>query len=151
MLTKQLIRDEGNVPYLYDDATGAAIVKGSTVVGYPTLGVGFMVDRDKGGRIPQPVTDFWLDYEINKITAVIEERLPEFSSLSAPRRAVLINVAFNTGINGLFNFKKMIQAVKVKDFDTAAIELLDSAAARQLTKRYTRLAAQLASGTWVMD
>ena len=63
MLKKQLIRDEGDVPYAYQ-----------TALGYLTIGVGFLIDKRKGGRLPDAVRDFWLDYEINKTTAELEKK-----------------------------------------------------------------------------
>lgn len=44
MIKKQLIRDEGNVPYAYSDS-----------LGYLTIGVGFLIDKRKGGRLPEAV------------------------------------------------------------------------------------------------
>ena len=131
MLKKQLIRDEGDVPYAYQDS-----------LGYWTIGVGFLIDKRKGGRLPDTVRDFWLDYEINKATADLERRLPFFSSLSQARKDTLINMAFNLGVNGLLNFKKTIALMAEGNHSEASREMLDSRWARQVGQRANRLSQQ---------
>jgi lysozyme len=66
------------------------------------------------------------------------------------RRAVLYNMAFQLGINGLLGFEKMIAAYRIKDYRTAAEEMLDSlwASEKQTPKRAKRLANQMISGEW---
>lgn len=131
MIKEQLIRDEGDIPYAYQDS-----------LGYWTIGVGFLIDWRKGGRIPDAVRDFWLEYEINKITNELEKRLPFFSSLSQVRKDTLINMAFNLGVNGLLNFKKTIALMADGKHAEAALEMLDSAWARQVKDRAQRLSQQ---------
>lgn len=131
MLKKQLMRDEGNVPHAYQDS-----------LGYWTIGVGFLIDKRKGGRLPDTVRDFWLDYEINKITSELEKRLPFFSKLSQVRKDTLINMAFNLGVNGLLNFKITIQLMAVGMHTEASREMLDSRWAQQVGQRANRLSQQ---------
>ena len=131
MIKKQLIRDEGDVPYAYQDS-----------LGYWTIGVGFLIDKRKGGRLPDTVRDFWLDCEISKITSELEKRLPFFSKLSQVRKDTLINMAFNLGVNGLLNFKITIQLMAVGLHEAAAAEMLDSRWARQVGQRANRLSQQ---------
>lgn len=54
-------------------------------------------------------------------------------------RSVIIEVAFNIGINRLLGFKMMRQAIKDQDFIEAAAQLKDSKLYRQLTSRYAPL------------
>lgn len=131
MLKKQLIRDEGDVPYAYQDS-----------LGYWTIGAGFLIDKRKGGRLPDTVRDFWLDYEINKTTAELEKRLPFFGALSQVRKDTLINMAFNLGVNGLLNFKKTIELMADGKHAEASREMLDSRWARQVGQRAKRLSQQ---------
>lgn len=74
------------------------------------------------------------------------EQLPKYSSLSEPRKAVLMNMAFNLGIVGLKRFKKMFAAIEENDFDTAADEMLDSKWATQVKGRAERLAEAMRKG-----
>ena len=131
MIKKQLIRDEGDVPYAYQDS-----------LGYLTIGVGFLIDKRKGGRLPDAVRAFWLDYEINKATTELEKRLPFFSELSQVRKDTLINMAFNLGVNGLLNFKKTIALMAGGKHSEASREMLDSRWARQVGQRADRLSQQ---------
>lgn len=138
MLKKQLMRDEGDVPHAYQDS-----------LGYWTIGVGFLIDERKGGRLPESVRDFWLDYEVNKITAELEKRLPFFNGLSQVRKDTLINMAFNLGVNGLLNFKKTIALMAGGQHELAAAEMLDSAWARQVGDRAQRLSKQWREGRYI--
>ena len=138
MIKKQLIRDEGNVPYAYSDS-----------LGYLTIGVGFLIDKRKGGRLPDAVRDFWLDYEISKTTAELEKRLPFFSELSQVRKDTLINMAFNLGVNGILNFKKTIALMADGKHTEASREMLDSRWARQVGQRANRLSKQWCEDRYV--
>jgi lysozyme len=50
-------------------------------------------------------------------------------------RLVLLDMAYNMGINSLLGFKRMFAALDVGDWDRAATELLDSKYARQVPER----------------
>lgn len=69
-----------------------------------------------------------------------------WAGLDDVRASVIVEVAFNDGLNGLLHFPKMLAAVGAKDWPTAALELLDSDAARALPSRYQVLAQILRSG-----
>ena len=57
------------------------------------------------------------------------------------RLYVLTDMIFNLGYNGVLKFKKMLAAIKVDDYNTAAKEMLNSDWARQVGSRATKLAA----------
>jgi len=73
-------------------------------------------------------------------------KIPGFSQLSPNRQKVLINMAFNLGINGVMMFRKMWQAIFRKDFDEAAKEMLASRWADQVGSRAVRLAEIMRDG-----
>ena len=56
----------------------------------------------------------------------------EFELLTFNRKMALTDMMFNLGMSQFRTFKKMIQAIKDKDFDKAAIELMDSNYANQV-------------------
>ena len=65
----------------------------------------------------------------NDIISFNNELLSQFQfykSLDDVRQNVLIEMAFNLGINGLLNFKSMIKYLENGDFENASIEMLDS-------------------------
>ena len=136
-LEKQLLRDEGNIPYAYQDS-----------MGYWTIGVGFLIDKDRGGRLPDVVRDFWLKYEICRKREELESRWPFFNELDAARQDALLNMAFNLGVSGILKFKKTLGYVEAGDYETASVEMLDSRWARQVGKRAIRLSEQLKTGKY---
>lgn len=62
----------------------------------------------------------------------------EFYPLQNNVKTVIIDMLFNLGKPRFKGFKRMIKAIKNKDFDLAAKELLDSRYARQLPDRANR-------------
>lgn len=66
--------------------------------------------------------------------------------LDPVRRAVIIDMLFNLGITKFMGFKRMISALRRRDFMTAKNEMLDSRWAKQVGKRATELAAMMETG-----
>ena len=54
-------------------------------------------------------------------------------------RKILINMTFQMGINRIATFRKMIAAIKAKDYKTASEEMKDSNWYKQTTNRANRL------------
>jgi len=133
-LREQLIRDEGLRLFPYRDSVGKL-----------TIGVGRNLD-DVG--ISMDEATMLLDHDIARADAAVATRLPWAAGLDPVRRTVLINMAFNLGINRLLRFRLALAAMEVADWSTAAIEMLDSTWARQVGARADRLAAQIISGEW---
>lgn len=129
--------DEGRVPYVYKDS-----------LGYATIGVGFLVDKAAGGRIPDEVIDFWLAYEIKERGKQLLRALPWAAHLDDVRLAVLIDLAYNVGVEGVQRFVKTLTLMKTGAFVEAADEILRSKWARQVGKRADRLSMMLRTGRW---
>lgn len=66
--------------------------------------------------------------------------------LDDARLSVVIEIAFNDGVEGLLHFVKCLGALGKKDWQTAHDELLDSDAARLLPARYAALAKIILTG-----
>lgn len=64
------------------------------------------------------------------------------------RFAALVDARFNLGTIRFWEFTKMIVAIRAGNWDLAADELLDSAAADELPQRYKQLAAMLRTNKW---
>lgn len=137
MLKKQLRRDEGVVSHVYLDH-----------LGYQTIGVGFLVDKRRGGGIPDDVIDFWLDYEIEQRRNALKTMLPFFNALDAARQDALINMAYQLGVNGLLNFKRTLHYMQRGDYELAAKEALNSNWAKQTPERAARIAKQIKTGVY---
>jgi len=66
--------------------------------------------------------------------------------LDGVREGVLIDMAFQLGRAKLMEFKNMIAALIVEDYDEAAKQILNSKAARQCPSRYKELAVLMRRG-----
>jgi lysozyme len=110
-----------------------------------TIGVGRNLEA-KG--ISEDEAMVMLDHDIVYFEEQLRRRLPSFREITHTRQAVLVNMAFNLGVNGLLNFKNMLKALANEDFAEASAQLLDSQYAVQVGRRAHGLAEQLQSGEW---
>lgn len=143
-LIKLLHEDEGNVLFCYDDATGKPIVRGYTCVGNPTIGCGRLL-TDRHG-ISREESDYLFSNDLQETILSLQKAYPWFNKLDQVRADVLVSMVFNMGLTNFSEFKKMINAVVTCNWHLAAKELLDSKAARDLPKRYQRLADMMRTG-----
>ena len=112
-----------------------------------TIGYGFNIE-DRG--IPKEVAEFWLQHELNVIDTELEATLERLDiSLDRVRYSVLLDMAFNLGTPRLLGFKKMLTALQDKDYEKAAVEMLDSRWARQVGRRARKLSQVMRKGRWV--
>lgn len=81
-----------------------------------------------------------------RVKQIKQQLASSIHNLSMARQDVIVNMAFNLGINGLMNFKKMWAAIHRKDFDRAADEMLDSKWASQVGERAKSLSEQMRTG-----
>jgi len=121
--------------------------------GYPTIGYGFKCGG-KGDRLPTAVMSVsdgedallakceHLDSRISSMARIGKIYL----SQSEIRRATLISMAYQLGLSGVSDFKKMWKALEESDYKKAAKEALDSLAARQAPKRWARNAYMIETG-----
>ena len=66
--------------------------------------------------------------------------------INGVREGVLIDMAFQLGLGKLLEFKKMLAALCIDDFDEAAAQILDSKAAKQCPSRYKELSSLMKKG-----
>lgn len=136
-LKQQLIRDEGAVGHAYHDSFG-----------FLTIGVGRLIDERRGGGLSPDEIDYLLDNDIKAKTHEVLQALPWAARLSEPRRAVLVNMAFQLGTKGLLAFHRTLGSIEDGQYGDAAVEMLDSTWAKQTPARAMRLAVQMESGEW---
>lgn len=89
-----------------------------------------------------------LDADIEEKTRQVEAALPWFGQLNEPRKAVLIGMAFQMGINGLLGFKNTLAAMRDERWANAAEGMRQSKWGKQTPKRVNRLAHQVETGEW---
>lgn len=128
-LIRDLKRDEGFVEHAYDDH-----------LGYLTIGYGFLIDKRKGGKVPAPVAEYWLQYLVEQRIDDLSERLPWLSAQPDDVQRALLNMSYQLGIDGLLQFKNMLAALQDDDRERAADEALNSLWAKQTPRRATRMA-----------
>lgn len=136
-ITKQLRRDEGVEKSAYQDS-----------LGYWTIGVGRLIDKRKGGRLRDNEIDFLLSNDIDEVEEALEARISFYKSLDEARRGVLLNMAFNLGIDGLLAFKNTLSLVGAGKYKEASVEMLKSKWASQVGDRAKRLSKQMETGKW---
>jgi lysozyme len=118
-------------------------------LGFWTIGVGILIDARKGGGITQDESRYLLRNRIKRKEAELEQRFEWWHSLDNTRQGVLLCMAYQLGTNGVANFKKMCAALRVRDYQRAADEMLDSNWARvQTPARAQRMAQIMRSGVW---
>jgi lysozyme len=69
-----------------------------------------------------------------------------YTKQSTARKDALLNMCYNLGMPRLLSFKKMISALDVKDYATAAKEALDSKWAKQVGDRAKDVAVMIRAG-----
>ena len=124
MDSETLIRqDEGRRLYLYDDATGARIVPGYTLVGNPTIGTGCNVST-----IDEAEDAWFFHHRYTRAWRAVVHLLDGDENtrfrMAAARLAALENMAYNLGEGGMRKFKGMFRAIHAGDWERAAREVL---------------------------
>lgn len=110
--------------------------------GILTIGYGFNIaqgiTREEGEAI--------LDVKLRKLIANAGIRLSLYDSVDSTRQIILLDMAYNLGFSRLLKFKRMWKAIKIKDWNKAAEEMLDSRWARQVKGRAIKLAEAMRTG-----
>ena len=133
MLIEQLKKHEGFRPDVY-----------TCTAGKPTIGYGRNLEANP---FTPEEAEMWLMQAVVNVHRELEKHY-DFSLLNEPRKAVLINMAYNLGVPRLKGFKKMFAALEEGFFEKAAKEMLDSRWAKQVGTRATELSEQMRTGEW---
>lgn len=140
-VAKQLRYDEGVRRTAYADH-----------LGYLTIGVGRLIDASRpGAGLRDGEIEMLLRNDILDRVTQLEKRLPWFNDLDEPRQGVLINMAFQLGVEGLMGFKTTLELIAKGQYAKAAEQMLKSKWANQTPKRANRLAEQMKTGKWVFQ
>ncbi|MCG9659727.1 glycoside hydrolase family protein [Vibrio mediterranei] len=119
--------------------------------GYPTIGIGQRIGP-KGTDLkvyqftcPLLVAQCWCDDKVKRVESALES-YDWYVNCDQIRRAMLISMAYQLGVDGLKGFRKMLRALTISDWDTAYKEGLDSLWARQAPERAARQMEVIRSG-----
>lgn len=148
LMRAELRRDEGEKLTSYLDT-----------LGYWTIGVGHLIDPKKGanpapfgtdlrggGAITSAQSAQLLDVDIDDKAAELDGKLPWWRNLSEVRQRVIMNMAFNLGVDGLLTFKNTLAKMGAGDYEGAAQGMKSSKWANQVHERAARLAAMMEEG-----
>ena len=144
-LKAQLSGEEADRSKVYDDANGQPIVPGTAVQGHPTIGIGRALDVE--GLFPDEV-DYLFNNNVTRICAELDQHLAWWRTLSDPRQAVLIDMAFNMGVDGLLGWPHTLAMIQAGQYAQAAESMRDSLWETQVHQRADRLADQMQTGAW---
>ena len=87
-VVRSLRGEEGEVLHEYKDH-----------LGYSTIGIGRLIDKRKGGGITSEEAAYLLGNDVDKVIDQLNKRLPWWTKLDDARKGVLINMAFQMGID----------------------------------------------------
>lgn len=145
----QLMRDEGA-----RRAPDGSHVAYRCPAGALTIGYGHNLDAnpieglDGLSAISEARAREILTADAAAFAAALDEEIPWWRRLEAPRQAVLLNMAFNMGVAGLLEFRNTLRAVREMRWKDARDGMLASKWAGQVGRRASRLAEQMLKGTW---
>ena len=108
----------------------------------------FEIAEFKKNGITQLISDRLTNLMISQVEIDLSKRLKWFDNLDEPRQTVLVNMAYNMGLNGLLAFKNTLLAVEHGDYELAAKGMLASKWATQVHGRATELAKQMETGVY---
>jgi lysozyme len=117
-------------------------------VGKLTIGIGRNLD-DRG--ITEVEADLLLEHDLDDVWLALIAAKPWIARLDEVRQAVLIDMGVNLGVAGLLKFKQTLAAIERGDYETAAVQMLDSKWATQVGRRAQRLARMMRDGVWPFE
>lgn len=123
-LAQRIERHEGRRPFFYYDT-----------LGNPSIGVG----RNLRSGLSDDEINLMRDNDIRRASLAVSNALPWTANIDSLRREILVEMAFNMGIEKLLMFKKMLDACRTADYETAANEMKNSLWAGQVHARATEL------------
>ena len=135
-LVIDLEKDESFRPYLYDDANGHALVKGSQIIGNPTVGIGWcpstrLCEHELGVMICK--------YQAQDTWDELLKSFPWIANLPESIQRAMTNMAFNLGIVEFEKFNTFISLIKAGKYQEASEDLKGTLWAKQVKSRATRL------------
>jgi lysozyme len=133
-LRKQLERHEGRVNHAYQDH-----------LGFWTIGIGRLIDQRRNGGLSDDEVEYLFNNDLERIEHQLRRQLHWFPDTPDTIKQVLCNMAFQLGVAGLMRFRRMLAAIKHRDWTAASIEALDSNWARQTPTRAAEIAAMIRS------
>lgn len=140
----QIKHHEGKVAYPYKDSEGLWTIGYGHLIGDGS-NKGEFEKYNSANPAPQSMLDNLLDKDLSKAVESAK-KLPGWEKANDSGKIALTDLTFNMGPGWIKDFKKARAALEAGDFETAAVEVLDSKYADQVGQRAETVAAQLAMG-----
>jgi lysozyme len=128
-LLKELEQEEGYRDLVYDDKTGKPLKLGSTLLGNPTIGIGWNV---AGKKLSLPRARIILQWFVQDAYDELVEALPWVIDHDKDVQLALTDLSFNMGIDKLLTFKNTLSLIKDGKYKEAADQLDKSLWAKQV-------------------
>lgn len=147
IMIAELRRDEGERLKAYKDT-----------VGKWTIGVGRNLDDVGTAPLTRTVADIkakgitatesatLLGYDLDRVDADLDKRLPWWRGLDPVRQRVMVNMCFNLGIGGLCGFVNTLRMIQQHRYTEAANNMMLSKWAQQVKGRANRLSGMMKTG-----
>lgn len=135
-IEQDLENEEGKVRYAYKDSKGIW-----------TIGVGFNIDKDHNGGLDDTEISFILQHRIDKASAAVLKRFPFLVTLDDTRHDIIVQMAYQMGVDGLAAFIHFMEAVSQHNWVVASKEMMDSKWAKvDSPARAARLSKRMLTG-----
>ena len=106
-------------------------------IGFPTIGYGTKLP------ITEKEGELLLNHRLEKMAEELKDRVPYFDDLPDDIRAVLLDMTYNLGVEGLLRFKRMWSAIERRDWRNMALEMQNSRWYVQVGNRALELVAKV--------
>ena len=117
-------------------------------LGKATIGYGHLLTEDddfeEGIQYDKSLLEDLFDKDFNR-SAYNAEQLLEGIDICDTAREIIVEMVFQLGIGGVSKFKKMFEALRKKDYNEAAEQMLDSQWRVQTPKRCEELSSLMRS------
>lgn len=114
--------------------------EGHLTIGYGQLIAELVVSKE--------LAEEWLKQAVRKVEVELEKDKRFQAITNQARKDVLVEMGYNLGVAGLMKFTQTWQAIEAKDWDKAALNMLNSKWAKQVKGRAIRLASQMRDGVY---
>lgn len=92
------------------------------------------------------LADILVKQDVLNCYEACEKNIKGFNDLDNNRRAVIVDMCYQLGLSGLLQFRKMLNAIAVHDYETASEEMQDSRWYKQSGRRSIANVKQMLTG-----
>jgi len=136
-VAKILEHEEGFRSHVYEDT-----------LGFATIGIGRCIHGGVGVGLSYSEAVYLLKNDVFRCVTELENAFSWFKNTDHERQKILVCLVFQLGLPKLKRFKLMLEAFESQNYESAALELLDSRFAReQVPARAKRIADAIRTGT----